>query len=186
MEKRILAGVLLGATAVLVAAASSPASSGGVNLGAANYPSLGSTILVDGSGRPLYHLVSEKGKAIRCSGSCAKAWPPVIVAKGTTAAAGPGLIRAKLGTIRRPDGRSQATYGGLALYRYAADRKGTAGGQGFGQVWYLIGATGRIITKKAAAPGADTGTGGGSTGGATTGGGDTGGSDPGGGPGYGY
>ena len=185
MEKRILAGILIGAAAVLIAAASSPASSSGVNLRAASYPSLGSTILVDGSGRPLYHLISEKGKSIRCSGTCAKIWPPVILAKGTTAVAGPGLVRAKLGTIRRPDGRSQATYGGLALYRYAADRKGTAGGQGVGQVWYVIGATGRIITKKAADTAAGTDMGG-STGGTTTTGGDTGGEDPGGGPSYGY
>ena len=178
---RTSAGVLVGAIAFLVVAAASVAAPRSVVLRSANYPALGSTILVDGSGRPLYHFVSEKGKTIRCIGSCTKTWPPLIVANGATATAAPGLNRAKLGTIKRPDGRRQATYGGLALYRYASDSKGTAGGQGLGKAWYVIGApAGRIITKAVVAPpAADNGTSGGNTGGGTTGGGDTGETDPG-------
>jgi predicted lipoprotein with Yx(FWY)xxD motif len=123
-----------------------------VTVGVSAFPSLRATILVDGNGRPLYHFVSEKGKTIRCTGSCVKAWPPVILAKGTKATAGAGVSKAKLGLIKRPDGRSQATYAGLPLYRYASDKKGTANGQGLGKAWYVISASGRVISKAPAAP----------------------------------
>ena len=88
MEKQILAGVLIGrrtssCRGLLPGVAERRESP------TASYPSLGSTILVEGSGRPLYHLISEKGKSIRCSGTYAKIWPPVILVKGTTAVAGP-------------------------------------------------------------------------------------------------
>jgi len=176
MGNRFSIGVLLGALTILVAAAVAVAAPTGVKVGAAKYTSLSSTILVDASGRPLYHLTSEKGKAIRCTGGCIKIWPPVIVAKGATASAGQGVSHAKLGTIKRPDGRTQVTYAGLALYRFADDRTGTAGGQGLGHVWYVVNSAGKIVTRAVVdAP----------TGGGTTTGGDTGGTTTGGGNGYG-
>ena len=51
--------------------------------------------------------------------------------RGTKPTAGPGVLLSKLGTIKRPDGGLQVTYHGLALYRYAPDRKaGDVKGQG--------------------------------------------------------
>ena len=176
MTKRFPITVMLAVASILIGTAVAVSAPARVIVGAANYTSLSSTILVDAGGRPLYHLTSEKGKAIRCSGGCARTWPPVILAKGTTAGAGPGVTRGKLGTVKRPDGRLQATYAGFPLYRYAADRKGTAGGQGLGKVWYVVSSAGRIVTRAVAEIPAD---GGGDTGGGTTGDGDTGG-------GYGY
>ena len=145
----VVGGALAG---LIVAAGSMAAPRTTVTVGASAFPSLGATVLVDGSGRPLYHFLSEKGKTIRCTGSCLKAWPPVILAKGTKATAGAGVSKTKLGSIKRPDGRSQATYAGLPLYRYASDKKGTANGQGLGKAWYVISAAGRIITKAPATP----------------------------------
>jgi predicted lipoprotein with Yx(FWY)xxD motif len=185
---RLFSSVALGSLLVLIGTTASLAASAGVKVQAANVPSLGRTILIDGRGRALYHLVEERGSAIRCSGPCSVKWPPVIVARGTTVGAGVGIERGKLGTRTRPDGRTQATYGGLALYRFAGDTKGTVRGQGLGKAWYVIGASGRIITRLAGKPPVAGGTGGGDTGGGTTGGSDpgTGGYDPGGSYGKGY
>jgi molybdenum-dependent DNA-binding transcriptional regulator ModE len=58
------------------------------------------------------------------------------------------------------------TYAGLALYRYSGDRAGTAGGQGLGNIWYVVNSAGKIVTRAVV----DTSTGGGDTGGDTTGG----------------
>jgi len=69
--------------------------------------------------------------------------------KGTAKpTAGPGVTASKLGTIRRPDGGLQVTYNGLALYRYAPDRRaGDVKGQGLEREWYAIAPTGRIVTR---------------------------------------
>ena len=170
MVNRYAVCALLGSLTLLVGAGLVEAAVG-VKLGTAKYDSLSSTILVDGSGRPLYHLTSEKGTSIRCSGGCAKVWPPVIIPKGSSATAGQGVIRAKLGTTKRPDGRTQLTYAGLALYRYASDIRGAAAGQGVGNVWYVVNSAGRIVTRAVADPTAGGSTGAGDTGGGSTGGG---------------
>jgi predicted lipoprotein with Yx(FWY)xxD motif len=67
----------------------------------------------------LYYWNVEKrarGK-IRCVGACTKAWPP-LYAKGAVPRKIRG-INGTFGTIRRPDGRRQVTYNGLAVYTYA-------------------------------------------------------------------
>ncbi len=72
----------------------------------------------------LYYWQVEKraGGKVKCVGSCAKAWPPLIV---KTAAAVPkkvaGLSGA-FGTVRRPDGRLQVTRNKLPVYTYAHER----------------------------------------------------------------
>jgi len=47
-------------------------------------------------------------------------------------------VQAKLGTVKRPDGKRQATYAGSPLYRFAADRSGQARGQGLAGVWFAV------------------------------------------------
>ena len=76
-------------------------------------------ILATPKKQALYYWNREKraGGKIRCTGSCAKAWPP-LYAKGAV----PKKIRGIAGTfgsVRRPDGRRQVTYNGLAVYTYA-------------------------------------------------------------------
>src|SRR5262249_14542968 len=59
---------------------------------------------------------------------------------------GGGVAKGRLGTIMRPDGRRQVTYGGLALYRYSGDRRaGDANGEGLRGAWYAVGVSGKVV-----------------------------------------
>jgi predicted lipoprotein with Yx(FWY)xxD motif len=76
---------------------------------------------------PLYYWKTEKnaGGKIRCTGDCATAWPPLIVKSRKSVAAKLQNIKGKFGVIRRPDGRLQVTFRGLALYAYHNDPPNT-------------------------------------------------------------
>ena len=63
-------------------------------VGAANYTSLSSTILVDAGGRPLYHLTSEKGKAIVVAAAARGRGPPSSSPRGRRPARGPASFAA--------------------------------------------------------------------------------------------
>ena len=109
-------------------------------------------LLVSSSGLTLYHLTSETNGAIKCTGACAKLWPPVLVKGGSKPTAGAGLTAAKLGTIKRLGGQIQVTYNGLPLYRYAADKKsGQVLGEGVGGVWFAVSSAGKIVRPAPAA-----------------------------------
>jgi predicted lipoprotein with Yx(FWY)xxD motif len=81
-------------------------------------------ILATPKKQALYYWRVEKraGGKIRCTGACAKAWPP-LYAKGAVPRRVSG-IRGTFGTIRRPDGRRQVTFNGLAIYSYAHEGPG--------------------------------------------------------------
>jgi predicted lipoprotein with Yx(FWY)xxD motif len=102
-------------------------------------------ILTDSSGRTLYLFEKDKGAMSACSGACASIWPPV----SAMGVAGHGLSAAKLGSIKRPDGTTEATYAGHPLYTYAGDAKpGDTRGQGldqFGAEWYVLAPSGHKI-----------------------------------------
>jgi predicted lipoprotein with Yx(FWY)xxD motif len=116
----VIALVLL-AVAVPGAGRAGPASAGGrlrtVRIGGVN-------VLADAKGFTLYWFVPDTATKSNCNGSCAAYWPPV---KGP-ATAGAG-VTGKLGTIKRSDGSTQATYNGHPLYTYVGD---TAPGQAHG------------------------------------------------------
>ena len=81
-------------------------------------------ILVNSKGFTLYHYAPDKGTKIACQSGCDQAWPPLVLPKGVThATAGTGVVRALLGTVKRPGGTLQVTYRGLTLYRYVGDTK---------------------------------------------------------------
>jgi predicted lipoprotein with Yx(FWY)xxD motif len=84
----------------------------------------GVTVLTDAEGFTLYSFAPGTPSRSNCNGTCAGYWPPVT---GTPAAA-PG-VTGKLGTIKRPDGTTQAVCNGHPLYTYIAD---TAPGQAHG------------------------------------------------------
>lgn len=105
------------------------------------------TILVDGRGFTLYLFTRDGRGPSRCSGACARAWPPFFVT-GTLRAAG-GASAAKLGTTRRSNGRRQVTYDGKPLYYYVHE---TRAGQifcqdvfEFGGRWLIVRPSGRAV-----------------------------------------
>jgi predicted lipoprotein with Yx(FWY)xxD motif len=105
-------------------------------------------ILVDSQGRTLYLFQKDANGKSACTGACAAAWPPLRSAAKPTA--GKGVSAAKLGTIRRSDGKPEVTYNGHPLYLYAADQQpGDANGQGinaFGGGWFVLSPAGTQIT----------------------------------------
>ena len=106
------------------------AAGGGTTISTATVSGVGK-VLVDGNGMTLYTLGTESSGTIKCTGSCAQSWPPVLLSGGATAAtAGAGVDASKLGTIDRPDGGTQVTYDGMPLYLWVGD---TAPGQATGQ-----------------------------------------------------
>lgn len=110
---------------------SAPATSGAATVSTASVGSVG-TVLVDSRGFTLYYLKSEPSGSITCTGSCATNWPPLVLPSGTTTpTAGTGVKAGDLGTIMRPDGGTQVTYKGKALYLFVGDTSaGQANGQG--------------------------------------------------------
>ena len=88
-------------------------------------------VLINRSGRTLYHLsVEHKGHFICTNATCLGLWHPLVVAKGTKPT---GSV--SLGTVVRPDGRIQVTYKGGPLYTFAEDTKrGDVKGEGFRDV----------------------------------------------------
>ena len=127
--------------------AAAPAPAAAVGAKVATRPTRLGRVLVDGRGRTLYLFEKDKGTASTCYGACASIWPPLTgSAKGL---AGSGLDAAKLGSIKRADGKNEVTYAGHPLYTYAGDAKpGEVQGQGldqFGAEWYVLAPSGQKI-----------------------------------------
>ena len=111
-------------------AASTPAASAAVQAksdpGSAEIKTMSTSkgrVLANAKGMTLYWFARDTGTRSRCTGSCAAYWPPVT---GTAVAADGTSLPKGFGTIKRPDGQTQATYDGHPLYTYAGD---TAAGQ---------------------------------------------------------
>jgi predicted lipoprotein with Yx(FWY)xxD motif len=104
--------------------------------GEATAPSLHKTVLTNTKGLTLYTLSGETNGKFICTGACLKTWPPLLVAAGTTPK-GP----AKLGTIKRPEGKTQVTFKGMPVYTFSGDsKKGEANGEGIRDVgiWHAV------------------------------------------------
>jgi predicted lipoprotein with Yx(FWY)xxD motif len=155
MRKRLdrrLAPVLVAVVAAVgIVAAGAMAASSHPTVKVMKTASLGK-LLATSSGLTLYHYTDEKGGRIDCKGACAKLWPPLLVKAGAKPTLGAGLSSAKVGTVRRPDGGTQVTYNGYALYRYAPDKKaGDVKGQALFKAWYAIAPTGKLVKRAPAA-----------------------------------
>jgi predicted lipoprotein with Yx(FWY)xxD motif len=130
--------IALGISAALAggpAPAKAPASAGSA-LKAARIG--GVAVLTNATGFTLYWFAPDTPTRSNCNGVCAGYWPPVT----GTPSAGPG-IPGHLGTIKRSDGTTQATYNGHPLYTYAGD---TAPGQAFGNNLNLNGGLWHEVT----------------------------------------
>jgi predicted lipoprotein with Yx(FWY)xxD motif len=105
------------------------------------------SILSSSKGRALYLFTADKGKGSKCSGDCATAWPPYIVKAKPLA--GPGVKPGLIGTIRRGDGKLQATYAGRPVYFYEGDNEpGEVLCQAvneFGGYWYVLRSNGKAV-----------------------------------------
>ena len=136
----------------------SSASNASVTVSAASVPGLGS-VLVNGNGRTLYILASEKGGKVTCTaaGGCTTIWPPAVLPSGMSQGiAGSGVQASLLGTVKAPDGSVRLTYGGWPLYTFDADTgSGTTKGQGvkdsFG-LWWVLSPSGTPITTASSTP----------------------------------
>ena len=108
-------------------------------------------IVVNGDGRTLYLFTKDTADPPKsnCNGDCAAMWPPVEAGSGTPKVE--GIDDSLVGTVTRDDGTEQLTINGWPLYLFAKDAKaGEAKGQAVGDVWWVVGADGKKITKKAA------------------------------------
>ena len=138
----------------------------GLTMKSSKNAALGTTIVVSATGKTLYHYGAENKNAVKCTGACAAQWPPLLIAAGKKPAAGTGVTASKLGTVKRPDGKTQVTYGGYALYLFSGDsRAGQVNGQGLAGIWHAVAPSGAVVTKSASAAGGSTSApaGGGST-----------------------
>ncbi|MEM7272155.1 MAG: hypothetical protein AAF547_03655 [Actinomycetota bacterium] len=102
------------------------------------------TVLVGPDGRTLYGFTNDVQAASTCYGTCADAWPPVIVSDDWTA--GPGLDFGIFATTVRDDGQHQLVAGAWPLYYFAGDAvPGDVNGQGSGNVWFAVDVDGSLI-----------------------------------------
>ena len=143
-------------------AAASPAAAATVST--KSVPGVG-TVLVNGQGRTLYMLTSEKDGKNTCTqaNGCTQAWPETLLANGvTTAKAGSGVQSSLLGTVKDTSGNLEVTYNHWRLYTFAGDSgPGADKGQGlssFGGTWYVLNGSGNPVT---ASPSGDASSGGG-------------------------
>lgn len=81
-------------------------------------------ILATKGKKALYYWNVEKraGGKIRCVGSCARAWPPLIARSRASVPRKVAGISGTFTTVRRPDGRLQVKHNGLPVYTYAHER----------------------------------------------------------------
>jgi predicted lipoprotein with Yx(FWY)xxD motif len=81
-------------------------------------------VLATPARQAIYVWNREARGTIRCTGACAKAWPPVLVKRGVRVPMHVAGIKGDFGTIRRPGGARQLTLNRRALYTYAHERPG--------------------------------------------------------------
>jgi predicted lipoprotein with Yx(FWY)xxD motif len=109
-------------------------------------------VLVDGEGMTLYMFVPDQQKngTPTCYGECETAWPPLEAAESGVFLPGEGVDGSLLATAERKDGTQQVTYNELPLYVFSGDKAaGDVNGQGLGDVWWVVDATGEPIEKAA-------------------------------------
>jgi predicted lipoprotein with Yx(FWY)xxD motif len=102
----------------------------------------GMEVLTNARGLTLYSFAPDTPSRSACYGSCAAYWPPVP----GKVSAGPG-VTGTIGSVKRTDGSTQATYDGHPLYTYIGD---SAPGQDSGNNLNLNGGLWRNVPVAAA------------------------------------
>jgi predicted lipoprotein with Yx(FWY)xxD motif len=106
------------------------------------------SILATGTGNTLYDFVPDTPDHSTClNDGCVFQWPPLLSTGSIRV--GPGVNRSLVGTLNRPDGSVQLSYGGHPLYTYNLDVKpGMVTGQAIDQdggPWYVLTPKGQEI-----------------------------------------
>jgi predicted lipoprotein with Yx(FWY)xxD motif len=106
-------------------------------------------ILATGNGDTLYDFVPDTPTHSACvNDGCVFQWPPLVVHGPVRVEK--GLDASLVGTLKRPDGSTQLSYGGHPLYTYNLDvTPGMVTGQAIDQdggLWYVLGPRGSQIT----------------------------------------
>ena len=104
------------------------------------------TIVVNGQGMTAYVFDKDTANSgtSACKGPCIALWPAVTSPTASPQVSG---VSGKVATIALPNGTRQVTLGGLPLYTYTPGTKpGDIAGQGFGGIWWVVGADGTKIS----------------------------------------
>jgi predicted lipoprotein with Yx(FWY)xxD motif len=141
------AAVSVVALALLGVAAATPKAAPAASVAAGSQvlkarPIGGTEVLTNARGLTLYSFAPDTPSRSACYGSCAAYWPPVP----GNVSAGPG-VTGTVGSIKRTNGSTQATYDGHPLYTYIGD---SAPGQDSGNNLNLNGGLWRNVPVAAA------------------------------------
>ena len=106
-------------------------------------------ILATGGGNTLYDFVPDTPTHSAClNDDCVFQWPPLLESGPVTV--GKGVDASLVGTLHRPGGSTQLSYGGHPLYTYNLDvTPGMVTGQAVDQdggLWYVLNAKGQQVT----------------------------------------
>ena len=100
-------------------------------------------VLTDANGLTLYGFTNDVDATSSCYGTCADAWPPIIVSADFSV--GPGLDVGFFATTERDDGQFQLVAGKFPLYTFDGDAvPGDISGHGSGDVWFAIDTDGAL------------------------------------------
>ncbi len=104
-----------------------------LSLAAQANPTIASNgVLASKDGKTLYTFTKDAAGKSNCSGGCATAWPPFIVAN-------PALAGGEFSIVMRDDGAQQWAFKGQPLYFFAGDTKpGEMNGEASGGVWFVV------------------------------------------------
>jgi predicted lipoprotein with Yx(FWY)xxD motif len=81
------------------------------------------TVLANGHNQVFYYWDKEKNGQVKCTGSCAVQWPPVIVARSATVPVTIAGTTGRFSVVMRPDGLHQLAFNRRPLYTYVGDTR---------------------------------------------------------------
>jgi predicted lipoprotein with Yx(FWY)xxD motif len=127
-----------------------------IKVSTAKVPNVG-TVLTTASGLTLYRFTEDAPGTSKCTGACAKIWPPMLASKGAHVS-GPRGVKG-LAVTNVGNGHFQVTFHKIPLYRFEGDKqKGQANGQNVAKVWFAVLKSGIPATTAAAGVPAPTST----------------------------
>ena len=118
------------------AATATTASTSSVQTAQATVKGKATTILTNAKGLTLYYFAPDTVAKAACTGTCAKAWPPLLFTGSGTPTSSTSLP-GKLSVLNDANG-NQVEYSGYPLYTYSGDTAaGQTTGEGLFGKWYV-------------------------------------------------